>query len=221
MQNTTGQLIERIVARKLTQDRRNVPLPLNRIGFKTTRENAAIFAYDVYQEEKTNSGRSSRRGRCVQQSATQTAGGTPCTIWRQRNAHKMAGSSTPGQKGRHVTWELDLHHPITDDGTSTRHPPVPCPLQCLHKGTCGSDQQLLSKVLTLADDGLIYKTASDTHTACGHCCSGAAGKCVTMVPRDRVYITKSRVQEQYVVRPRPIPTPPPPPSPCTTSASRH
>ena len=137
----------------------------------------------------------------------------------------MAGSSTPGQKGRHVTWTLDLHDPITDDGISTRHPPppppVPSPLQCLHKGTCGSEKQLLSKVLTLADDGLIYKTANDTQSACSHYCPGAAGKCVTMVPRDRVYITESRVQGEYVVRPRPIPTPSPPPPPPLLSLHYH
>ena len=53
MQNTTGKLMERIVARKLAQDleRRNV-LPLNQEGYragKTTCENAARFAYDVYE----------------------------------------------------------------------------------------------------------------------------------------------------------------------------
>ena len=51
MQNTTGKLMERIVARKLAQDleRRNV-LPPNQGGYgagKTTWENAARFAYDV------------------------------------------------------------------------------------------------------------------------------------------------------------------------------
>ena len=53
MQNTTGNLMERIVARKLPQDleRRNV-LPPNQGGYragKTTWENAARFAYDVYE----------------------------------------------------------------------------------------------------------------------------------------------------------------------------
>ena len=42
----------------------------------------------------------------------------------------------------------------------------------------------LSWVLTLADDGLIYKTASDPRKS--HRYPGAAGKCVTLVPRDRV-----------------------------------
>ena len=71
MQNTTGKLMERSVARKLAQDleRRNV-LPPNQGGYragKTTWENA---------------GRGGRSGRCVQQSAVQTVDGTPCAIWR-------------------------------------------------------------------------------------------------------------------------------------------
>ena len=92
-------------------------------------------------EEGTNSGRGGQSGRCVQQSAVQTADGTPSAIWRQLDAHKMARSSTPGKKGCHATWKLDLHAPTTDNGTSTRLPSVPCPLQCLHKGTGGSEQQ--------------------------------------------------------------------------------
>ena len=53
MQNTTGKLMERIVARKLAQDleRRNV-LPSNQGGYsagKNTWENAARFAYDVHE----------------------------------------------------------------------------------------------------------------------------------------------------------------------------
>ena len=149
MQNTTGKLMERILARKLAQDleRRNV-LPSNQGGYragKTTWENAARFAYDVHEgfQRKEQTGRGGRSGRCVQQSAVQTADGTPWAIWRQLDAHKMARSSTPGKKGCHATWKLDLYAPTTDNGTSTRLPSVPGPLQCLHKGTGGSEQQWL------------------------------------------------------------------------------
>ena len=53
MQNTTGKLVEWILARKLAQDleRRNV-LPSNQGGYragKTTWENAARFAYDIHE----------------------------------------------------------------------------------------------------------------------------------------------------------------------------
>ena len=89
-----------------------------------------------------------------------------CAIWRQLDAHKIARSSTLGKKSCYTTWKLDLHAPTTNNGTSTRLPSVPSPLQCLHKGTGGYEQQNgLSRVLTLANDGLIYKTACDISTA--------------------------------------------------------
>ena len=91
--------------------------------------------------------------------------GTPCAMWHQLDALKMAHSSTPGKKGCHATWKLDLHAPTTYTGTSTKLPPVPNPLQRLYKGTGGSEQQWLSWVLTPADNGTIYKTASNIHTA--------------------------------------------------------
>ena len=49
MQNTTGELVERIIVRKIAQDleNRNV-LPPNRAGGNTYK-NAARFAYDVYE----------------------------------------------------------------------------------------------------------------------------------------------------------------------------
>ena len=54
MQNTTGKLMGRIVARKLTEDFEKINvLPPNRGGYraekKTTWENAARLAYDVYE----------------------------------------------------------------------------------------------------------------------------------------------------------------------------
>ena len=148
MQNTTGKLMERIVARKLAQDleRRNVlppkprriPSRKNHLG---KHSQIRIRCQRRIPEEGTNSGRGGRSGRCVQLSAIQTADGAPCAISRQLDAHKMARSSTPGKKGRHATWKLDLHAPTTDNGTSTRLPSVPSPLQCLHKGTGRSEQQ--------------------------------------------------------------------------------
>ena len=108
---------------------------------KTTWENAAIRIRCLRRipEEGTNSGCGGRSGRCVQQSAVQTADGTPWAIWRQLDDHKMARSSTPGKKVCHATWKLDLHAPTTDNGTSIGLPSVPGSLQCLHKGTGGSE----------------------------------------------------------------------------------
>ena len=170
---TTGKLMERTdcgqeACSGLRKKKRTPPKP-RRIQTRNNhlgkRSQIFIRCLRRIPEEGTNSGRGGRSGRCVQQSAIQIAGGTPCAIWRQLDAHKMARSSTPGKKGCHATWKLDLHTPITDNGTSTRLPPVPCPPQCLHKGTGGSEQNGLSRVLMLAYDGLIYKTASEFSTA--------------------------------------------------------
>ena len=138
--------MERIVARKLVHDleRRNVLFPNqrgHRAGKHTWKKSSQIRIRCLrrIREEGTNSGREGRSGRCVQQSAIQTADGTPCAIWRQLHAHKMARSSTPRKKGCHAT-KLDFHAPTTDNGVP-QGSPVSNPLQCLHKGTCGSEQQ--------------------------------------------------------------------------------
>ena len=109
-------------------------------------------------KKQTNSGRGGLSGRCVQQSAIQTAGGTPCTIWRQFGSHKMARSSTSLKKGRHATWKLDLHAHITGSGISTTLSSVLSPLQYLHKGTGGSEQQWLNPAWCLH----LRKTGSST-----------------------------------------------------------
>ena len=58
--------------------------------------------------------------------------------------------------------------PTTDNGTSTRLP-TPSPSQVLYsvytEGLVDLNSNALSRVLTFADDGLIYKTVSDIHTA--------------------------------------------------------
>ena len=92
----------------------------------------------------------------------------------------MARSSTLGKKGCHATWKLDLHAPTNDNGAFTSSPP-PSPLQSAPNhppppsapvlynvytnGQVDLNSYGLSRVLTLADDGLIYKTASDISTA--------------------------------------------------------
>ena len=140
MQNTTGMLMERIVARKLAHDleRRKVLPPYQgecRAG-KNHLESTARLAYDVYEgfqrKEQTLAMAVDLEDAC---NRAQSA------IWRQLDAHKIALSSTPGKEDRQATWKLDLHAPITDDGFSTRLSPVPCPLQCLHNGPGRSKQQ--------------------------------------------------------------------------------
>ena len=148
MQNTTGKLMERIVARKLAQDleRRNV-LPPNQGGYragKSTWENAARFAYDVYEgfqrKEQTlavavdlEDAYNRVQFKLLMELLRQYGVSLTLTRWlaaalQERKVAMRLGNwiSTPQQ---------------LTNGTSTRLPSVPCPLQCLHKGTGGSEQQ--------------------------------------------------------------------------------
>ena len=83
----------------------------------------------------------------------------------------MTHSSTSGTKGRHATWKMDLQAPTTDNGTSTSPTPPPPPslspvlYNFYTKELADLISNGLSRVLTLADDGINNKTASDTHTA--------------------------------------------------------
>ena len=171
MQNTTGKLMERIVARKLAQDleRRNVLSQPRRILSRKIhlrkRSQIRIRCLRRIPEEGRNSGRGGRSGRCVQQSAVQTADGTPSAIWGQLDAHKMACSSTPGKKGCHATgnW-ISMPQQLTM-GLPQGSPLSPVLYNVYTKGLEDLNSNGLSRVLTLADDGLIYKTASDTHTS--------------------------------------------------------
>ena len=75
----------------------------------------------------------------------------------------MARSSTPGKKGCHATWKLDLHAPTNDNGTSTRLL-SPVLYTMYTKGLADLNSNGLSRLLTFVDDGLTYKTASDINT---------------------------------------------------------
>ena len=103
-------------------------------------------------------------------------------MWRQLDAHKMVRSCTLAKKGCHATWKLNPHAPTTDDRTfTTPTPPLPPPppppppphhprpslflYYVYTKGPADLNSNGLSRVLMLADDGLIYKTASDISTA--------------------------------------------------------
>ena len=93
IQNTTGKLMERVVARKLARDLgRRSALHQNQGWYRARktlwkRSQIRIRCLRIFPEEGTNSGRGGRSVRCVQQGAIQTAGGTPCPIWRQLDAH--------------------------------------------------------------------------------------------------------------------------------------
>ena len=168
MKSTAGKLMEVFVDRKLAQDqeRRKILLP-NQGGYragKTTSENAARFTYEIYkwfQRKEQTLPVAVLSGRYVQQSTIETAHGTHWT--NMTSAWCSWDGMQQYSQERRITIQLESWSPpsTTDNGTSTRLSPVPqsSRLQCLHKGTG------LRLVLSLADDGFIYKSASKTHTA--------------------------------------------------------
>ena len=124
------------------------------------------------------------------------------------SACKMSRSSTPGKKGCHTQWKPDLHVTTTDYGTSTSPPPPPTPPpppHPLHQSSAISTQRdwrisnSFSRVLTLIDDRVIFKTASDIHTAI-IAVHEQLEKNVTTVPRDTV--RNQSEQDDVVVHPQ-------------------
>ena len=172
MQNTTGKLMERIVARKLAQDleRRNV-LPPNQGGYragKSTWENAARFAYDVYEgfqrKEQTlavaidlEDAYNRVQFKLLMELLRQYGVSLTLTRWlaaalQERKVAMRLGNwiSTPQQ----LTMGLPQGSPLS-----------PVLYNVNTKGLADLNSNGLSRVLTLADDGLIYKTSSDISTA--------------------------------------------------------
>ena len=172
LQNTTGKLMERIVAIKLAQDleRRNV-LPPNQGGYqagKTTWENAARFAYDVFEgfqrKEQTlavavdlEDAYNGVQFKLLMELLVQYGVSVTLTRWlaaalQERKVAMRLGNwiSTPQQ----LTMGLPQGSPLS---------PVVCNVYT--KGLVDMNSNGLSRVLTLQDGGLIYKTASDISTA--------------------------------------------------------
>ena len=172
MQNTTGKLMEWNVARKLAQDleRINV-LPPNQGGYKvgiTSWENAARFVYDVYEgsqrKEQTLAVALDLEDACkrvqfkllmelhVQYGVSLTLTRRLVAALQERKVAMRLGIwiSTPQQ----LTKGLPQGSPLS-----------PVLYNINTKGLADLNNNGLSRVLTLVDDGLIYKTASDIHTA--------------------------------------------------------
>ena len=183
MQNTTGKLMEWIVAKKLAQDleRRNVlppsspppppPAPSNQGGYRTgksTWENAARFAYDVYEgfqrKEQTlavavdlEDAYNRVQFKLLMELLRQYGVSLTLTRWlaatlQERKVAMRLGNwvSTPQQ----LTMGRPQGSPLS---------PVLCNVYT--KGLADLNSNGLRRMLTLADDGLIYKTASDISTA--------------------------------------------------------
>ena len=114
-------------------------------------------------------------------------------MWCQLNTHKMVGSSTSGKKGCHAIWKLDLHAPTTVNRTFTRLPPVLSPLQCLHKGTGGSEQQRF-KLGACAYGRRAYLQNNQGHPHSSHRCPWVAGKGVTFSQETESQINPGKTQ---------------------------
>ena len=172
MQKTTGKLMERIVARKLAWDleRRNVLLP-NQRGHragKATGENAARFEHDVYErfkrKEQTlavavdlNDANDRVQFKLLMEHLARYGVSLTLTRWlaatlQERKVAIRVGNwiSTP----KKVTMGLSQGSPL---------PPIL--YNAYTKGLADLNSNGLSRVLTLAEVWLIYKTASDSHTA--------------------------------------------------------
>ena len=106
MHNTAGKLMEWIVARKLAQglERRNIPPKPRRLQSRKKKlgKHSQIHIQCLCRipEEGTNSGHGDRSGRCVLQSAIQTANGTPCTIIMASASRPQDGSQQHFRKER-------------------------------------------------------------------------------------------------------------------------
>ena len=187
MQNTTGKLMERILARKLAQDleRRNV-LPSNQGGYragKTTWENAARFAYDVHEgfqrKEQTlavvvdlEDAYNRVQFKLLMELLGQYGVSLTLTRWlaaalQERKVAMRLGNwiSTPQQ----LTMGLPQGSPLS-----------PVLYNVYTKGLTDLNSN------GYACGQRAYLQNSQWHQHSSNCCPGAAGKGVTLVPRDRV-----------------------------------
>ena len=156
MQNATGKLMERTVARKLARDlERRTVLLVNQVGYragKPTWENAARFANDVnegFQRKEQTLAKAVDLKMCTVQfkllMELLVQYGVCLTLTRWLAAALLERKVTM-RFGNWIFTPLQLamelpQAPHPPPPSPPHLPSVPSPLQCLHKGTGGSEQQ--------------------------------------------------------------------------------
>ena len=73
--------------------------------------------------------------------------------------------SAPGKNRGYAAWKVELCSSSAHNGPTARITALAGPLQCLTKGLADLNLNGPCKILTLADDGLIYKTSKDSQEA--------------------------------------------------------
>ena len=98
-------------------------------------ENAAAFAYDVYEgfQRKEETGCGNRSRGCLQQSPVQAADGPARVIWSQPNTDPVGCRSTPGKNSGYAAWKLELCSSSAHNGPTTRISALTGPLLCIHQ----------------------------------------------------------------------------------------
>ena len=88
---------------------------------------------------------------CLQQGPVQVAG-PAYPVWSQPNTDPVGCRSASGKNGGYAVWKLELYHKDHRSRRSFSRPGR-------------SEPKWPSKILTLADDGLIHKISKDSQEA--------------------------------------------------------
>ena len=93
------------------------------------------------------------------------ADGSAHSVWSQPNTDPVGCRSAPGRNSGYAAWKLELCSSSVHNGPTTRITALATPLQCLTKGLADPNQNGPSKILTLADGRLRYKTSEESQKA--------------------------------------------------------
>ena len=139
MQNTTGKLMEQIVARAACSGLRSRKVLPRKKGteqenYQGTHSLICIQCLWRIPEEGTSSGWCGQSGRCIQQMEPLVQYGAWCS---------QVGSQQHSWKERLLPCDLETGSPCPNNWQRDFHkaPPVASSVQCLHKGTGWSEQQ--------------------------------------------------------------------------------